>query len=280
MNKKLIIAAAVSAVIGALILISAIFLIRNGEYENRCEGSTVIDKNITAINISSTIGDIRILPSDTDKIKVTYAVGNNLICDIKSENGILNISQFLDKSLKKWYDNILSFNFNADYYILLEIPKNFTADINISAQYGDAEITGVNGNLTVEADFGDVEIESCNFKKLRASLDCGDIEVTDCKAAEMNVETDKGDCEITTSSGNMTVSTDLGSIELDGVSGDIFTLKNNCGDCIGTIIGKKSDYKINAETELGECNLENKSDGTKLLDVSTELGDILIKFID
>ena len=55
-------------------------------------------------------------------------------------------------------------------------------------------------------------------------------------------------------------------------------LKTVNGEVAGTIYGNQEDYQIITEQRLGKKNLENKSTGTKKLQVTTDLGRIQITF--
>lgn len=82
-----------------------------------------------------------------------------------------------------------------------------------------------------------------------------------------------------------------GSINISSNGGNIFfgnldvgnalslTVKN--GDISGTIVGSYDDFAIQTEIKKGESNLpDNKDDGEKTLNVSSNNGDVNIEFVN
>ncbi len=241
-----------------------------------------ITESISKINISADTDDIRIVTADTDSIKVTYAEDKTRKYDFSTENNTLLLKSVSGDELGlKWYDYI---NFNINFKdrvkgITVEVPKGFNADLTLSAKYGDIYAADLKGSMNAKADNGDVEIAKSEFSKLECDVDYGDIEMEKVSADSIKLTNDCGDIDIEEISGNISASCAYGDIDAEKISGSNITLENNCGDIEGTILGNEADYTINAETHLGDKNIQNRTGGKNTLNVRTDLGDIFIKFV-
>lgn len=78
------------------------------------------------------------------------------------------------------------------------------------------------------------------------------------------------------------ISSNGGSIALGDLNvGNSFTLTVKNGDITGTIAGSYDDFSIQTETKKGESNLPNRKDsGEKMLNVSSNNGDVNITFVN
>lgn len=262
-NKIIIITAGLFILFGVIISGIAVMLTAKSSERNARMETKEITENISKINISVDMSDVKIIPANTDKITLTYFTDETNQYDISTDNGTLSVEYVrFSKEKVKWYDYYFSFDFGRDHDIILEVPRNFRADIQLSANYGDIEVTGVNGGgMNVQTDYGDVEIKDCKFTSIECTTDYGDIDMEQCGSDTFNCNTDYGD------------------IEFERISGKNIVFDTACGDIEGTIDGSKSDYMINTETSLGKRNIQNKTDGKNTLDAKTDLGDIEISFL-
>ena len=241
-----------------------------------------VTEQILKLNISAETDDIRIVAADIDSIKVTYAEDKLRKYDFKTENGTLSLESVSGDALElKWYDYI---NFNINFKdrvkgITVEVPKGLNAEITLNARYGDVYTADLKGSMNVKADCGDIEIVKSEFSKVECDVDYGDIEMEKVSADSIKLTNDCGDIDIEEVSGNISASCAYGDIDIEKISGNNITLENNCGDIKGTILGNEADYTINAETNLGDSNIQNRTGGKNTLNVRTDLGDLSIKFI-
>lgn len=243
-NKILLITAGLFLLCGTVVAGTAIILMNKAYSDDARMQTQTITENISKVNIFVDMSDIKIIPADTDKIVLTYFTDDTNKYEITTDNGILSIEYVRFKRNKaKWYDYYINFDFGRDHDVILNVPRNFSADIQLSADYGDIEVSGVKGgSMKINSDYGDIEIADCKFNSIDCAADYGDIDVERCEGKILNFSTD-------------------------------------CGDIEGTIAGNEADYTINAETELGDKNINNKAGGQNTLDVKTDLGDIDIKFV-
>ena len=70
----------------------------------------------------------------------------------------------------------------------------------------------------------------------------------------------------------------FGDIRLDKAGSQKFELESSNGSITGSIRGREEEYQILVEKEFGDSNLQSKLEGKYLLDISTNFGDIDIRF--
>lgn len=82
--------------------------------------------------------------------------------------------------------------------------------------------------------------------------------------------------------GNVSISSTEGNIIFGTLDvGNALTLNAKNGDISGTIIGSDDDFAIQSEIKKGESNLpDNKDGGDKMLNVSSNNGDVNITFVN
>lgn len=264
-DKIILIAAAAAVAAGAVICAAAIGA--GGSRTSALEEKTkTVTEKITALSIDTDYDDITVIPRDTDSVTVHYTEGGIKKYNITSENGTLSVKYApMSEGKRKWYEWI-SFDFldrdsDKAHKMVVEVPRGFEADINIEADYGDVEISGVKGKLGVKLDCGDIEINGCDLTALECKADYGDIEIKNTKSQNIKLDNDCGDTELEEIIGNIEAYCDLGDIEFENISGDNLIFKNSCGDIEGTVRGNEADYapgadkRLEADTDLGKTSI-------------------------
>ncbi len=242
-NKTIIITAGMFVLFGLIILGIAIPKLYISSASSLKTQEYTVTENISKIEISADRSDVHIVSADTDKISLSYNTDDINQYDITASNGILYMKNaFSKRDVLKWYDYFFSIDFN-EYDITVSIPKGLAVDIQAATAYGEIKAFGVTGNeLSVTTDYGDIEVSECGFISAECSTDYGDIEVSRI------------------SGGNISLVTDYGDIE-------------------GTILGNETDYTIDADTNLGDNNLQSRTGGINRLSAKTDCGDISVRFI-
>ncbi|MCH5163572.1 MAG: DUF4097 family beta strand repeat protein [Clostridiales bacterium] len=137
----------------------------------------------------------------------------------------------------------------------------------------DLVVTTKNGAIRVD------DVEASNSITTKTSN--GATKISNAKAESLRGETSNGvvrfeDCSATSIYGQ----TSNGAVSVSRLKGDMIELYTNNGSVSGSIYGRKSDYKIEAHTSNGICNLASKTDGTKTLKVRTSNGSINLTFTE
>ncbi|MCD8309281.1 MAG: DUF4097 domain-containing protein [Clostridia bacterium] len=83
----------------------------------------------------------------------------------------------------------------------------------------------------------------------------------------------------TTVSGNCTLYSNGGSVNMEKLSADSVSLSAKNGSVTGSIVGAYEDYILDISIKKGDSNLSSKSTGEKLLKVDVNNGDINLQFV-
>lgn len=277
-NKIILTVAGLLILVGVVISVLAIFMGATAP-ENSALQTQTADSSISKINISSSVGDVRFVSADTDKITVTYVTEKTIQYRFHADSDTLSLEAIPTRQLGlKWYDYI-DFHFGSrSGQITVTVPRDFSADITLDSNYGDISISDLKGSMELNADCGDVKLQRCVFSTLVCKLDYGDIEMEQTSADTFQITNSCGDIEAEDIAGDISASCDFGDISLERVAGKYISLENNCGDIDCVILGSELDYTIDAETHMGDKNIQNKSGGTHTLHAKTAMGDISVKF--
>lgn len=263
-NKIILISAGAAIVIGGAVLAAGITLGGASDRDISYNSETITEK-IKEINIDTDCDDVIIKPVGRNDINIRYVTGGKRQYTINADNGVLTINHTTDRSKRvKWYDYV-NFDFGLDREMVIEVPNNFEADINIESNYGDIKVSDIKGSLSAKLDCGDFEISGCEFSSLECQNDYGDIEISRVTSKKIRFDNNCGDIALEDVSGDITAKCDLGDIEFEYVSGDNLDFAVDCGDIEGLIRGRKADYS---------------EGGTKKLKTKTNFGDINIKFTE
>lgn len=202
-------------------------------------------ENIEDIEILSTAGDIKFEESMEKNIRVV-AYGKN--------EDDLKVS-FNENKLKIDYSKTkkVNFGFNFDITdIIIYIPKDYSKQINIKANYGDIELLDLENasidisqdcgdvklgkvkNISVKNSYGDIDIEEV-LNKCIIESDCGDIKIEKLQIQEnSSIESDLGDIRIKqTNDIYIDAKTDLGDVKVNTNnrhSEVILKIEGDCGD--------------------------------------------------
>ncbi len=264
-HNKIILTAAAIAVAGGAAICAAAISAGGAKTAPLEEKTKTVSEKITALIIAGEYDDITIVPRDTDSVTVRYTEGGTKKYDITSENGTLLVYAPELGGKQKWYERIsldfLDRDNDRARKTVIEVPRGFEADISVEANYGDVEISGVGGRLSVKLDCGDAEINGCDLSALECIADYGDIEIKNTTAENIKLDNDRGDIELEEVTGNIDACCDLGDIEFENISGDNLIFKNSRGDIEGTVRGNEADYasgadkRLEADTDLGKTNI-------------------------
>jgi len=219
--------------------------------ENKFSFKEQYDVNTPAkLKISTSDGDIQVLPGEEGTIEVFYIVyknnsiiktsreelENDFIIDIKHENNLLDIS-VRNKKQVTW-----KFNYDVSFKIYAPVQTS----CSLASSDGDIKLSGFDADQKCRTSDGDVKIE-----KIKGNIDLvtsdGDIRAfgiygdAEMETSDGDVYTEgiEGAVEIITSDGDITIKETIGAIEATTSDGDII-IKN----CSGSLIASTSDGDI------------------------------------
>ena len=78
-------------------------------------------------------------------------------------------------------------------------------------------------------------------------------------------------------SDSMSLSSNGGNVEFENLAvGKSLSMKSKNGNIKGSVLGGYDDFTINCDIKKGDCNLQNKDGGEKILNVSCNNGDVTL----
>lgn len=143
-------------------------------------------------------------------------------------------------------------DWTGDIQIQLDDGDLEMDDISASAtklrlQDGDVELNGISGDLEIHIDDGDVRVVDCDLSQARVDTEDGDVDFVDC-AGRFEVTSDDGDVDLSrVRAEEVSVRTQDGTVEaeLEGAGSLRVEIQTDDGDVILTL-----DPEISADFEI------------------------------
>lgn len=189
--------------------------------------------------------------------------------------------------------------------------ENLTAgEISLYAGLGNTELSGVTAEkleldnnsgeaaiekseiqvLSCDMDLGDLTLTSVSGRRVESMIcNAGDIELEDCSWSEgiLSLQNDLGDitAESLTVHG-LTLKSAAGSVELAGSITGKIQAEVDLGDAQFSITGKRSDYQLSLDTDLGDISVDGdkfqevQNNGENQMEIKADCGDIDIEFTE
>lgn len=126
----------------------------------------------------------------------------------------------------------------------IELKGEYTFEsLNIEANLGNIEINSmVTDDLVINADLGSVELRDCNIGTLDITADLGDVTLKNCKFESGEIQDDLGSIEVDAEFGYLEANCSLGALEV------------KCDNI--------SDAKMDLKTDLGAVTVNGRSHGS------------------
>jgi hypothetical protein len=196
----------------------------------------------------------------------------------------------------------------------LKVPQGVILELD--QQAGSIRVAGVQGQLTLSSQLGDLVVEQATLESGRLSTELGGVKVNAVSAKEITISTELGGISISSSqfeqarldtqAGSIKLqdtilrdgrlSTQMGSIDLANVSGALIKADTQMGS-IGVKLPQSASVKLEAETQLGRIKVNGLdrqvpirrsgdgslsallNEGHDRLVLSTQLGSIKIELM-
>lgn len=244
------------------------------------------DNVITSIKIDYEDADVAIIFDETaTSVTVEYPQkqkkdGENLnVVTVSETAGSLVISE---REKFYFWDWIGSFTPK----MTVTLPAERAYDLALDLDYGDVVIRGkANVNaLVLEMEYGDVNAEGAEIvcaNTLRIEIDYGDIELGNAQADKMYLSSEYGDLEVEKAAlqaKEVYIEMEHGDVDIDMLQADKAVFEMEYGDVEATLYGEKADYTVQVQIRYGETNIRDVLGGSKLLQITSEHGDIEIDF--
>lgn len=176
-------------------------------------------------------------------------------------------------------------------------------NLKVDGDAGSISIDELSGErMEVKATSGSIKMKNMSATDLNVDNDCGGIELSDVSVKEkLQLKNESGRIELddVTALDDLKIENDCGSIKMNNVEtkGEIYAhnesgsihfkslsfakgadFATSAGSINGTVSGKESDYHIDADSDVGSCNLKSGGTGTIPLKVKADFGSINIDF--
>lgn len=261
-NRSLIITSIVLLIITIILLtvflIFAVsgkgFVFNNHNFGKRIENvlhdETYEKDLVKKVEISSTAGDVSIVESTDNNVRVIVKGQNPDYVKVNLENDKLKID-ILEEPHK-----FINFGFYM-YDMIVYIPKDYSDEISIDVDYGDIKVGNFeNATLNVIEDFGDIQIEKAKNITLKSSY--GDVKIG----------TILNKCDIDLSCGDIKIQ----DMQIKANS----TIESNLGD---VKIANIEDVYVDAEVSLGDIKInENNRHSEIILKIKNDCGDVKVNY--
>ena len=206
--------------------------------------------SIDNLEILSSAGNIKFEESEDSKIRVVaYGQNDNDLKVTLNEN-----------TLKVDYSEHKNVNIGFNFYIndiIVYIPKNYSKEINIDADYDDIEMIDLENatinikgdcgsvklgkvkNISIENDYGDVEIGEI-LNKFTIESQCGDVKIDKVQIAE-----------------NSYIKSDYGNVKIKETNDIYIDAKTDFGDTKINTNNRHSEVTLKIEADCGDIKIEN-----------------------
>lgn len=262
-NAKLYIIAAIMAVGGVFIMalgfaLTGFDISKIGSEPPYTEKIYVTQKDIREITVNDKNLDISFVPSEDEKIHITYYENQRNTYHItESDGGSLTVEK---EEYRKWYYYIFNINFEK-IDLEIAVPKNFSGNIS-----------GGTSNSSIRA-------EGLTADRLELTTSNNEIYIKDITAQSIQLQTSNDFIKVKNAavSGDMQISTSSGHITLDTleVSGDLICSTTN--DSV--TLQKVSAETIEVDSSNGEIKLSDVLAGNSV-DVETSNDFIRLSGVD
>lgn len=223
------------------------------------------------VTYSENVDEFNNIEIDTDIMNITINTGDtyhleyDCVAYLKPEFSVKNKTFRLEQPSVKWWGS------NNKCSMTLTVPSGAVLNsTDISSDVGNIKIYNMeSGYATIEADVGNITLESCTFESSDIEDNIGNINISASKLGNSNIENDTGNIEVD--------SCEFNDIE---IYNDIGNVKLNTGTDL-------SDYEIDLSTDLGSIKYNGEkqkkhyyksSSGTSphySIEIETDVGNIV-----
>lgn len=164
----------------------------------------------------------------------------------------------------------------------LFLPEEAGSELKIDIDNGSVKLTGIEtGVLSIDIDNGAVYVSKVTASDISVETNNGAIALDSVNAESVTAKTSNGAIKVEKcSGGSLNCKTSNGAIVSERNDMAHMELKTNNGAVSGTLLGKKEDYTIDAQTSVGANSLTNREGGEKTLNVRVSVGAIDLKFAE
>lgn len=228
------------------------------------------DQPYSSVEIDCEILAVEILPSEDSTTKIEYPVHPKIKVSCSVENGKLVLHQ----------ENLSLFSF---WFRSPKITLSIAGTPSVYAKTDTGAISLKNlslGDCELRAQTGAVRMERCAADRVTIHTDTGAAKLVDITANSLDCKTDTGaqTLKIVTAT-TVTLEADTGSIRAERLSASFLTAEADTGSIHLNIVGKKEEYSVWVDVDLGSKNISNQAGTTeKTLNLRADTGSVHVTF--
>lgn len=229
---------------------------------------------VEVLNIDDVSNDVRVIKSENNEVKVTYANSENFGYSLKQVDNSLQIEYH---DFRQWYEFFGVFSLR-DYELIVELPESTLEELYIKTVSGNIVAKDVLAKeTTIKSTSGNIETGGA-VGAFSANSTSGSIQLNSNTAAEcVSVETVSGELRLSGDfGGDLNAFTTSGSINFSGCFATDAKLSTTSGD-----INAKALYlsSLEADTMSGDICLDDSTCANDMK-LKTTSGDIELERVD
>ncbi len=271
--KKLIPAALILLVVGALIMVAALFSMKFDF--RRLATKSVETKTYTPegdfddILIGTNTAELRFLPSEDGKLKVVCVEEKGREHIVSTLSGKLTIQEV---DTREWYEQL---GIGAEKTsVTVYLPGKEYGKLNLRTSTGDVDIPDSFrfADVLMSASTADIRFRADVEGSVSIQTSTGSITLSGLRAGSLDLQASTGHITVkeTTVEGNVTLRASTGDVELNDLSCAEVKVKTSTGDVdFGFVLASES---LRAETTTGRVTFD-RSDAPEIY-VETDTGDV------
>ena len=163
----------------------------------------------------------------------------------------------------------------------LYLPQSYSGKLELTVANGGIELESLTlSDVSARVANGVISMKGVSAQSVYVQTTNGAIKLESVSATKMDLSTTNGAIRLNECTGEeLTCSTSNGAVNFTNLNANDITFTTNVGAVSGTLIGKKEDYKVSSQVNVGHCNLTDRSEGTRSLNVKVTVGSIQITFV-
>lgn len=218
------------------------------------------------MDINVDYADVELVASD--KFAIDYCLSGEYgvpVCEVKNGKLVLDQADSFKFINFGFFTNNMGVAINTPkYYVRIEIPKDQKlSDASFTIECGDLDISELQADtLKIENDYGDVNLNKYEGKKLDICMESGALFIDSMTAAQTEIKSQYGDIAISEAKGDsLNINVETGNCQIDCMEFLDTRIKNDYGDISLGLFDDSNAYELDLYAEYGDILIENSRQG-------------------
>lgn len=286
MNKKVkvIIAGAVIAVVGVVVLLCALGMSgwNVDDVSDWQQDSFSADGAITKLQLKVNVGKVIIKKGDTEKVGITYEYNNRYQPKITESAGVLNV----ETGRTKWYEfNWFQLNLWVDSTPTMEVvvPQNSQPQIDLVLNAGTVELGDGNWGalIDVELNAGAMTVGNVVADQVKIDISAGAFSADKIESSKVTCNMSAGGFDVKEVVCNeFACDISAGGVNVKKLDSRAVKVDVSAGSANLGLAGTQSDYNVRVDKSAGSCNVSSQTNAsaTRTLFIDISAGSVTVTF--